>query len=229
VRKKGRRIFTALLISSWFGFMALAGFFIPSFLSQLPLFRVKEIVVEGIDRIDVSLIRETIEEMETDPLFLEEEELLSVLSIRSQGRIKKVFLSKDLGLEGISLRIRVVERKPVARVLFGGGQFLIDAEGVLFKPLAGDPSDLPLITTYDLDVLQEHFPRFYTLILSFRLPVERILVKKDRVIVKMEGKTVILPPLDTLPDAVSDRIKMIYNFQEEKVDLRYDRFILVRN
>ncbi len=229
MKKKGGRIFTALLISSWFGFMALAGFFIPSFISQLSLFRVKEVVVEGIERIDVSLIRETIEELEIDPLFLDEEELLSLLSVRSQGRVKRVFISKDLGLGGISLRVRVVEREPVARVSFGGGRFLIDAEGVLFKPLEGDPTDLPLITTYDIDLLQEHFPRFYTLILSFRFPVERIYVKKDRVVVKMNGKTVTLPPLDTLPDAVSDRIKMIYNLQEEKVDLRYDRFILVRN
>jgi cell division septal protein FtsQ len=227
--ERGKRVFTVFVIFSWFGVAALAGFFVPSFLTQLPLFGIKKVEVEGNRRVEFSLIRETIEELSADLLNIDEEKILSLLSVRSGGRVKKVFLSRDFSLDGITVRVTVVEREPVARVALGRGYVLIDAEGVIFKPLEGDPTDLPLIKTYDVDLLKEHLPRFYTLVLSIGLPVEQVVVRKDMVVLKLKGKVLILPPLDSLPDSVSDRIKMIYNLREEKVDLRYDRFILVRN
>jgi len=227
---RSRKLFSALLIGSWFGFMAVAGFFIPSFLTQLPLFRIKEVAVEGNRGVEFALIKETIEEMSTDLFSLSEEDLLSVLHVRSKGRVKRVFLSKEFGLDGVTLRVRIVEREPVAKVPLGEGYLLIDAEGVLFKPATGDKTaPLTIVRTYDIDLLQEHFPRLYRLVLSLGLPLRQVSVRRDRVILRMPRKVVVLPPLELMPEGISRRIKMIYNLPEEKVDLRYDRFILVRN
>ena len=60
-------------------------------------------------------------------------------------------------------------------------------------------------------------------------PVKEVGIHEDKVILYLENKEVILPPIDALPDNVSQRLKIIYNLKEEKVDLRFGRFILVRN
>ncbi len=227
---RGKRLFSALLIGSWICFMAIAGFFIPSFLLQLPIFEIRKVTVEGNGKVEFTLIKETIEELSAELFTLSEDELLSLLKVRTDDRVKEVYLSKDFGLKGVTLRVRVVEREPVARVVLGESQLLIDAEGVLFKPFRGEGvSDLPLIRTYDIDLLREYFPRFHRLVLSLGLPVREVSVKRDRVVLRMHRKVVLLPPLELLPEGISRRIKMIYNLPEEKVDLRYDRFILVRN
>jgi len=228
-RSRGKRLFAALLIFSWFGIMALAGFFMSSLITQIPLFRVKEIVVEGNKRVDFELVKEIIEETGESVLSTTKEELLSALKVRTGDRIKEVFLSREFGFEGITLRIRLVEREPVARVAFGKGYLLTDAEGVFFTPLPGDPANLPLIKTYDMDILREHFPRLYRMVFLSNIPVRTVIVKKNSTLLVLSDKILILPPLELLPEGISDRIKMIYNLPEERVDLRYDRFILVRN
>jgi hypothetical protein len=219
----------ALLFAVWLSFMALAGFFIPSFLSDLPLFQIKEIVVEGNRTVDLDTVRSALFTAEGSVLETREDEILRVLNERTGGRIKKVHLKREFSLEGISVRVRVEERVPVAKVLLGRTYMLMDEEGKTFPPYPGHAKGLIEVTAYDFKILENHFGKLYSMIKRSGLEVDRIKVLRDRTVVVVGRRVLILPPIDLLPDNLADRLGLIYNFQEGKIDLRFGRFILVRN
>ena len=227
--RRAQKLFSVILFVAWISFMAFAGFFAPSFFAQLPFFKVKQIELSGNDKIAFEDIKELVEELSTSLTSLNEENLLSELNARFDGRVKKVYMTRDIGIGGTNLRLRVVERKPVARLRFGQSYLLLDEEGVAFAPFEGEGKGLVEVETYDIDLLREHFSRLYEGVISLNIPLKLIRVRRDSVVLILNSKKVILPPLELLPPNVSERLKMIYNFPEEKVDLRYGRFILVRN
>ena len=229
VKRRGNRFFSYLLFASWIGFMALAGFFAPSFIAQLPPFKIKEVVVKGNRSIDFESIKSVLEELGSDLRRLNEEEILISLNTQFKNRVKKVYMSRSLGFDGTTLNLRIVERKPVAKLKVGRSTMLIDPEGELFLPVKGEDLNLVEVRTYDIEVLKNNFAKLYKNVLSLGLPIKAIKVKRDRVVLVLDSKEVILPPLELLPRNISGRLKMVYNLSEEKVDLRYDRFILVRN
>ncbi len=221
-----RKVTSALLFTAWITFMALAGFFIPSFLSDLPFLRIKEIRVEGNTTLDLNTVKSAIYSFD-GILRLEEEKILSVLNERTGGRVKRVFVSREFTPKGISVRIRIEERKPVAKVRLGKYFSFIDEEGVTFP--AYEKKDLPEIVAYDLEILRRNFPKLYRAIRSSGLEVDLIRVLRDRTEILSGKRVLILPPLDLMPDNVAERLRIVYNFREGKIDLRFDRFILVRN
>ncbi len=227
--KRERKILSVLLFSAWIGFMALAGFFIPSFLSNLPLFQVREVIVEGNRTVDLSTVMHALYSQQGSIMKLDENSILRILNERTGGRVKGVFLSRKITLKGVSVRIRIEERVPVAKVRVGKRYMLIDREGKTFPPYKGHPKGLVEVRTYDLKTLQLHFPRLYSMIERSRLEVSRIEIMRDKTILVSGRRVFILPPADLLPENLVDRLRMIYNFQGGEIDLRFDRFILVRN
>ncbi len=227
--ERARKLFSVALFFSWISFMAVAGFFVPSFLVQLPLFQIKKIEVEGNREITLEEVRSAIRETGSNLIGLGEKELRDTLNRRFGNRIEKVFLSRSFTPEGVVLRIRLEERVPVVKVKLGRGYLLMDAKGNLFNSGKTNVEGLPELRTFDINVLRENFSDLYRKVLSVDLPIKRVVVHKDRIVLELPGKEVLLPPLQSLPDNLSVRLLMVYNFPQEKVDLRYDRFILVGN
>ncbi len=172
------------------------------------------------------MIKSAIYSME-GPLKLEEGKILSVLNERTGGRVKRVFVSKEFTPKGISVRIRIEEREPVAKVRIGKHFSFIDEEGVIFP--AYEKRELPEIVAYDLDLLRRNFSKLYRAISSSGIEANLIKVLRDKTEILSGKKILILPPLDLMPDNVAERLRIVYNFREGKIDLRFDRFILVRN
>ncbi|RLJ70354.1 POTRA domain-containing FtsQ-type protein [Hydrogenivirga caldilitoris] len=228
-KRKAQKLFSLILFTSWISFMAFAGFFAPSFLAQLPFFKVKQIELNGNEKISFEEIKSIVEELSTNLVKLNEENITDALNARFKNRVKRVYMTKSLGLDGMRIKVKVVERKPVAKLKFGQNYLLIDKEGSLFPPLEGEDKGLIEIQAYDMDLLKAHFEKLYSEVISMNLPIKHIYIRRDSVILNLVSKQIILPPLELLPDNISGRLKMIYNFQEETVDLRYGRFILVRN
>jgi len=226
---KAEKIFSVFLFSSWISFMAIAGFFIPSFLTQLPMFQIKEVVVEGNEKIPLESVKTVIEELSGNLLRLNGTELKESLNGKFGGRVKEVLVSKDIKMDGIRIKVEVVERSPVAKVRVGEEFLLIDDEGDLFYPMDDDLKKLVELRTYDLQVLEKNFTKLRREILSSGLPIQQIDIRRDKILLHINEKEIILPPIDLLSENVSSRLKLIYNFPEENVDLRYGRFILARN
>jgi len=227
--EKVRKLLSALVFPAWITIMALAGFYTPSLILKLPFFQVSKIIVEGNVTLKEEEIIKTVMRMEPNLMKLKSDDLLFALNEKSNGRVRKVFLSKDFGLGGVALRVRVEERIPVARINTNKGVLLIDKDGYTFPPTGKEGRKLPLVITGNMDSLITGFSKLYEAVLKSNLPVKKIYVKNDRITVKLPGKVVTLPSLQLLPANISERFKMIYNLPQEIVDLRYDRFILVRN
>jgi len=227
--RRVQRLFSAILFASWIGFMAFAGFLAPSFLAQLPFFRIKQIELSGNEKISFEDVKSVVEELSTSLTGLNEESILNALNTKFKNRIKKVYVTRELGIDGMNVKLRLVERTPVAKLKLGQSYLLVDKEGVTFPPLEGEGEKLVELRTYDMDILRTHFRKLYESVISTNLPIKTVYINRDSVVLIMNSKKIILPPLEVLPANISARLKMIYNFPEEKVDLRYGRFILVRN
>ncbi len=227
--RRVQKLFSAILFASWIGFMAFAGFLAPSFLAQLPFFRIKQIELSGNEKISFEDVKSVVEELSTSLTGLNEESILNALNTKFKNRIKKVYVTRELGIDGMNVKLRLVERTPVAKLKLGQSYLLVDKEGVTFPPLEGEGEKLVELRTYDMDILRTHFRKLYEGVISTNLPIKTVYINRDSVVLIMNSKKVILPPLEVLPANISARLKMIYNFPEEKVDLRYGRFILVRN
>ncbi|MDQ7082157.1 MAG: hypothetical protein Q9N34_03575 [Aquificota bacterium] len=186
-------------------------------------------VVEGNRTLDLNTVMSALYSPQGSVMKLDEGSILRTLNQITGGRVKRVFLSKKITLKGVSVRIRIEERVPVARVKTGRGYILIDREGKTFPPYRGHPENLVDVKAYDLRTLQAHFPELYGMIEKTGLKVNRIEVMRDKTVVVSGRRVLILPPLDLLPENLVDRLGMIYNFQGGRIDLRFDRFILVRN
>ncbi len=226
---RAKHLFSVILFTAWIGFMATAGFFIPSFLPQIPIFQIREVVIKGNRVINFEDIKPVIEELGTNLVNLNETQIRKELNARFKGRIKRVYLEKEFHLNGMTLNITIEERVPVAKVKLGKSYVLIDREGIMFKPLGDDLKELPEIRTYDIEELKDNFRKLYRNVFSLDLDLKRVYVKRDRTVLQLRTKKVILPPIGSLSEEVSSRLKLIYNFPEEVVDLRYGRFILVKN
>ena len=226
---RARKLFSLILFLSWISFMAFAGFFVPSFLTQLPFFQIKRVEVKGNYRIPFEEVKEAVEGLSGNLMKLKGSQLRNLLNARFENRVKRVELRRRFTREGIVLEVSIEERVPVAKLRLGGSYRLLDKEGVIFKPLGEEGKDLVEIRTYDKDALVEGFTKLYEEVISLRIPVKTILIRRDKVILELESKRIVLPPLEFFSDNISERLRMIYNFPQEKVDLRYDRFILVRN
>jgi len=226
---KIKTIFSRLMLLAWLGFVAFASFHLPTFLAQTPIFKIKEIVVEGNQKIDTSMVRVIAEELGKNLLALNEKNIEKHLNKVFAGRVEDVVLKREFSSEGVKVYITLKERRPVAKLKLGASTYLIDKNGVIFKPIGKEGKELVTITTYSLSILRDHFESLYRKVLLSGLPVKEVEIHEDKVILYLGNKEVILPPIDALPANVSRRLKIIYNLKEEKVDLRFGRFILVRN
>ena len=227
--EKVRKVLSALIFPAWITFMALAGFYIPTLMMKLPFFQVNGLEVEGTRVIESREVRSLIQSMEGNLLKLRSDDLLVALNSKTHGRVKAVYLSKDFGLRGVSLKIKIEERIPVAKLKVKGKTYLIDREGFLFPPLKGEKADVPSIVTRDPERVVQNFKNLYSGVFASGVKVDKVIIGNESVIVKLRNRVAILPSIELIKESASARLKMIYNFPKGKVDLRYDRFILVRN
>ena len=160
------RLFSLLLFSSWIGFMAVASFFLPSFLGQLPLFQIKQVEIDGNYRIPFEYIRDVVVDLNGNLMSLRSSELEKLLNAKFENRVKKVELKKKFTSKGIVLEVRIEERVPVAKLKLGRSYRLLDKEGVIFKPIGDEGKDLVEVKAYDKGILSKSFPRLYDEVLS---------------------------------------------------------------
>ncbi len=230
MKGKGKELTSYLAVFFWVSLVAFASFFIPSFLTYLPFFKLKEIKVDGNTYIDFSLIKPVVEDLSYNILKLNEDDIEKALNDRLGNSVERVILKKSYTSEGLVLELRIKERKPVARLKTGSGYVFVDRKGEIFVPPRGfEKIKVPLVVSDSPERLKENFGRIYRYILSSAMPIKKVVLKGDRTIVEGVSKRVILPPAENISDKVFSRLNLIYNFPQENVDLRYSRFILVRN
>ncbi len=227
--KGEERTFSLLLVALWVIFIGVTSVSLISVIDRLPPFRIKEIIVSGNERINFEDIKESVYKAQDESFAVSKEALLRELTRKYGRRVGDVKIERDMSLEGVSLKVVVEERKPVAKVRVGKKLYLIDKEGNLFEAIEGENTeDLVELKAYDLDKLLDSFGKLYRYVIDTKASIHNIVVKRDRIEIFTGHRKIILPPLDLLSQSVRRRLNVIYNYSQGKVDLRYDRFILIR-
>ncbi len=227
--QKIRRIVTFIAIISWMISMAFVGFFMPSFIDSSPIFKVRNINIEGLNSIPEAEVREVVKVVGSNWLLVSEEQLFKFLNRKMGNSVKEVNIVRKFSLSGVDLEVLVKERIPVATVNVEGGVYFADMNGVLFMNEYIKEPVYPVVYTEKFN--SSDFVNLYRYIIEkIDFKIKEIYISNDRIILYVSDKPnlkIILPPVEFLDDKVSERFKFIYNLKEGEVDLRYSKFILV--
>jgi len=208
-------VFEGTLSVVWLAAMGLAGFFLPGFLTAVPVFEIKEVYVYGLRSVPAEAVSLGVyQASKNNWLYLDERRLLAKVNELTNNSLEDVKVERAFSLDGVRASIHVKEREPVAYVVHDGEVMLMDSNGELFyNPAAG--GDLPTIYTLSLDYIKTQHANLIGLIKAVG-EVSEVYVAKDRTTIYTSGGKVALPPLSKLSPLVLDRIKRLYNTVGEK-------------
>ncbi len=212
----------------WIAFVIFIALFLSLFPARFPFFKIKQITVEGNETVDFKVIESVLQELTLNVERVNEENVMKYLNARTGNRIRSVKIRKKYTLEGIEVNIAIEERKPVARVSLGKSILLVDEDGEVFKPAKNENiKDLPIILTYDVSLLK-YFGKLYKELKLRNITWKLVKITADRTEVITDKYILIFPKIDEITESAYNRLNLVYNFQGKVVDLRFERFILVR-
>ncbi len=198
----------------WLIAMALAGFFFPGFLTSLPVFKIKEIQIYGINNIPPSAISSSVYQVSKNNwLFLDSKRLFAKANELTNNSLKDIKIERIPSLDGARVNVYVQERVPIAYVVHDNILMMIDEQGELFYNPAIE-NKLPTIYTFSFDYVKKHHTNLNNLVSSIRdmgFSINEVYVTDRNTIIYILGGRVVLPPLSQISPLVFDRIKKIYN------------------
>jgi cell division septal protein FtsQ len=227
MEKEGKRRWVAFLEITlalvWLIAMALAGFFLPGFLTSLPTFRIKEIHIYGANSISPSAISSSVYQVSKNNwLFLDSKRLLAKANELTNNSLESVKVERIPSLYGARVNVYVQERVPIAYVVHDNSLMMIDKQGELFYNPAME-SKLSIIYTFSFDYIKKYYADLNNLMESIKdigLSINEVYVNDRNTIIYISGGRMVLPPLGQMSPLVLDRMKKIYNkLGMEKMDV----------
>ncbi|WP_448588177.1 cell division protein FtsQ/DivIB [Thermocrinis sp.] len=218
MKKEGKKGWKSKLEYSlafvWLTAMALAGFFLPGFLSSIPLFKIKDIQVSGVQTISPEVISKACyQASKNNWLFLSPKRILAEVNALTENSIEYVKVDKELHWNGAKVYLTVQERAPIASVVHDVNVLMLDRTGEFFYNPAMENS-VPVVHTFSFDYVKKSFPNlkaFIDYIKEMELNIKEIYVTDRNTIAYISGSKVVLPPLSRLDSQTFYRIKKVYN------------------
>ncbi len=218
MKKEGKRRWVATLEITltlvWLIAMALAGFFFPSFLTSLPVFKIKEIQIYGTNSIPPSAISSSVYQVSKNNwLFLDSKRLLTKANELTNNSLESIKIERIPSLDGARVNVYVQERIPIAYVVHDNSIMMIDRQGELFYNPAIE-NKLPTIYTFSFDYIKKHYTNLNNLVESIKytgFSIKEVYVTNRNTIIYISGGRIVLPPLSQISPLVFDRIKKIHN------------------
>ncbi len=208
-------VFEGVLSVVWLVAMGLAGFFLPGFLSSVPMFEIKEVYVYGLRGVSASAFSLGVYQVSKSSwLFLSEKRLLAKVNELAGNSVEDVKVERTFSLDGVRVSVYVKEREAIAYVMHEGRAVMLDENGELFHNPAVERS-LPTIYTFSLDYLKTNNTNLIGL-LRVVGEIKEVYVAKDRTVIYTSDGKAVLPPLDKLSPLVLDRLKRLYSTIGEK-------------
>ncbi|MFN3813594.1 MAG: cell division protein FtsQ/DivIB [Aquificaceae bacterium] len=225
-----RKNLSYILAIVWVSSMALAGFFMPTFIDSLQYFKVKGIEVKGSVSIPNYIFAYAVGEFKNNWLFINEKKLLSVLNTLTDNSVEDVRIEKVFGKDGVILVMHVEERKPFLTVFSSKSSIFFDERGIPFGSKFHEPKP-PYVYTNDVSLIEKGFGKL-KLIVNILKDVNRFyLTDTNTVVYTKGGRKVLLPFLAQLNDETLEMLKKIYNMNIEarEIDLTSDKMAVVRD
>jgi len=198
----------------WLIAMALAGFFFPGFLTSLPVFKIKEIQIYGINSIPPSAISSSVYQVSKNNwLFLDSKRLFAKANELTNNSLKDIKIERIPSLDSARVNVYIQERVPIAYVVHDNILMMIDEQGELFyNPAIEDK--LPTIYTFSFDYIKKHHTDLNNLVEHIKdidFSINKVYVTDRNTIIYISGGRMVLPPLSQISPLVLDRMKKIYN------------------
>jgi cell division protein FtsQ len=214
-KSKWTAVFEGVVLVVWLVAMGLAGFFLPGFLSSVPVFEIKEVYVYGLRSVPADTVSLGVYQASKNSwLYLDEKRLLEKVNELTNNSVEDVKVERAFDLDGVRVSLYVKEREPIAYVVHDGEVIMMDGNGELFYNPAIE-RELPTIYTFSRVYIKNHYANLVSLIKMVG-EVKEVYVAKDRTtIYTLDGKAVI-PPLSKLSPVVLDRLKRLYSSVGEK-------------
>lgn len=223
-----RRNLSYMLTLVWISSMALAGFFMPTFIDSLQYFKVKGIEVRGSVNIPNYVFAYAVGEFKNNWLFIKEKKLLSVLNALTDNSIEDVKIERVFGKDGVVLVMHVEERKPFLTVFLSKGSVFFDEKGVPFGSKFHEIKQ-PYVYTNDVDLIKKEFDKLKFMIDTFK-DIDRFYVTETSTVIYTKGgRKILLPFLAQLDIKTLERLKRIYNMDAREIDLTSERMAIVRD
>ncbi len=218
-KSKWVAVFEVVLSVMWLVSMGLAGFFLPGFLTAVPVFEIKEVYVYGLRSVPADAVSLGIyQASKNNWLFLNDKKLLVKINELAENSVESMKVEKSFSLDGVRVSLYVKEREPIAYVVHDGEVMMMDEGGELFYNSAAE-RELPTIYTFSLDYLKTHNTNLIGL-LRVVGEIKEVYVAKHNTTIYTSSMKVILPPLSKLSPLVLDRIKTVYsNIRENHLEI----------
>jgi len=214
----------------WLSCMALAGFYLPTFIDNLSFFKVKEVKVEGAFFIPPDLFSKAVAEFKNNWLFITEKGLLRVLNELTDNSIEVVKIERHFSKEGVRITLRVKERVPFLSVITQDKVIFFDNKGEAFSsPYIATKE--PYAYTEDINLLKEKFPIVQNLVSVFNEDLDSIYLESNYTLIHTkQGKKIKLPHFALVDKETLKRVKKVYNIdmQAKEIDLRAGKIAIIR-
>jgi Cell division septal protein len=208
-------VFEGVLSVVWVVAMGLAGFFLPGFLTAVPVFKIKEVYVYGLRSVPEDVFSSGVYQVsKNNGLFLDSKKLLEKVNKLTNNSLEAIEAERLFSLDGVRVNVYVKERTPIAYVVYDGEVWMMDERGELFYNPRVE-SDLPTIYTFSLDYIKTYHHNLVGLLRAIDLTEAYVAYHKTTIYTK-NGKA-ILSPLSELSPMALDRVKKIYsNWRENR-------------
>jgi cell division septal protein FtsQ len=208
-------VFEGVVWVVWLVAMGLAGFFLPGFLTSLPVFEIKEVHVYGLRGVPANAVVLGVYHVSRGSwLFLTEKRLLTKINELTDNSVESVKVKRVFSLDGVRVNLYVKEREPIAYVVHEGKVLMLDKNGELFynSEIGGN---FPTIYTFSLDYIKTHYTNLISLIRTVG-EINEVYVAKDKTTIYTSDGKVVIPPLSKLSPVVLERVRRVYGIIEKK-------------
>jgi cell division septal protein FtsQ len=214
-RSKWIVVFEGVLSVVWLVAMGLAGFFLPGFLTAVPVFEIKEVYVYGLSSVPADAISLGVYQVSKNSwLFLDDKKLLAKVNELAGNAVENVRVERAFSLDGVRVSVYVKEREPIAYLVHAEKVMMLDGNGEVFYNPAME-RELPTIYTFSLDYIKKHHTSLISLIRDVK-EMKEMYIAKDRTTLYTANGKAVLPPLSKLSPLVLDRLKRLYSTVGEK-------------
>jgi cell division protein FtsQ len=209
-RSKWIVVFEGVLSVVWLVAMGLAGFFLPGFLTAVPVLEIKEVYVYGLRGVPADAVSLGVYQVSRNNwLFLDERKLLAKVNELVGNAVENMKVERAFSLNGVRVSVYVKEREPIAYVVHAEKVMMLDGSGEVFYNPAFE-RDLPTIYTFSLDYIKKHHASLINLIRDVK-EMKEMYIAKDRTTIYTSGGKAVLPPLSKLSSSILDRLKRLYS------------------
>lgn len=233
-RGRERKLLNSVIYILWLFSMALAGFFVPYLINNISFFRIKTLHIEGLETIPPHVVVEEVKNLKNNWLFINSGILMKNLNKTTGNSISKIQIIRAFSSEGVELRVRVTERKPMFMVVEDDKAYFFDENGVQFySPYINTAN--PIVYAHRADLIANNFENIKSIIKSMHADIrEMYITNLETIIYTKKGLKITLPSPFLLNENIIRNLVKIYadyniiGVEMKEIEMNTEGFVVIK-